>query len=60
MVLMAHKLGIQVVAEGVETVEQADLIRSVGCDFIQGYLISKPRPLEVLISNHKGTRVALT
>ncbi|WP_409522362.1 bifunctional diguanylate cyclase/phosphodiesterase [Nitrincola sp. MINF-07-Sa-05] len=54
MVLMAHKLGIQVVAEGVETIEQSDLIRSVGCDFIQGYLISKPQPLEVLISNQKG------
>ncbi|WP_417584790.1 EAL domain-containing protein [Nitrincola sp.] len=54
MVLMAHKLGIQVVAEGVETVEQADLIRSVGCDFIQGYLISKPQPLELLVSDHQG------
>lgn len=58
MVLMAHKLGIQVVAEGVETIEQAELIRSVGCDFIQGFLISTPRPLDVLISDHNGVMSA--
>ncbi|WP_193493346.1 bifunctional diguanylate cyclase/phosphodiesterase [Nitrincola alkalisediminis] len=54
MVLMAHKLGIQVIAEGVETTEQAELIAEIGCDFIQGYLISKPQPLSVLVSDRKG------
>lgn len=54
MVLMAHKLGIQVIAEGVETTEQAELISEIGCDFIQGYLISKPQPLSVLVSDRKG------
>jgi diguanylate cyclase (GGDEF)-like protein/PAS domain S-box-containing protein len=46
IILMAHKLGIQVVAEGVETTEQRDLLAAVGCDFAQGYLFSKPVPPE--------------
>jgi len=44
IILMAHKLGIQVVAEGVETVEQRDLLAAAGCDFAQGYLYSRPVP----------------
>jgi len=39
---MSHKLGMKVIAEGVETNEQRDLLRSAGCDFAQGYLYSKP------------------
>ncbi|MCP3717645.1 EAL domain-containing protein [Paraburkholderia sp. CNPSo 3281] len=42
MVVLAHKLGIQVIAEGVETVEQRDFLKSMGCDFAQGYLYSRP------------------
>ncbi|HYD34248.1 MAG TPA: EAL domain-containing protein [Methylophilaceae bacterium] len=42
IIVMAHKLGLQVVAEGVETVEQRDLLLAAGCDFAQGYLFSKP------------------
>ncbi len=41
-IAMAHKLGIQVVAEGVETEEQAQMLREFGCDFGQGYLYSRP------------------
>ena len=44
MITMAHALGIQVVAEGVETEEQALLLREAGCDFGQGYLWSPPVP----------------
>lgn len=42
--LLAHKLGLEVVAEGVETQAQSDFLRGIGCEKIQGYLISKPLP----------------
>ncbi|MCQ8104223.1 EAL domain-containing protein [Methylomonas sp. SURF-2] len=42
MIVMAHKLGLKVIAEGVETQAQCDLLTSIGCDFGQGYLFSRP------------------
>jgi diguanylate cyclase (GGDEF)-like protein/PAS domain S-box-containing protein len=42
IIVMAHKLGLKVIAEGVETIEQRDLLFAVGCDYGQGYLFSKP------------------
>ena len=44
IIAMAHTLGLQVVAEGVETLGQYEYLRQHGCDQIQGYLISKPLP----------------
>ncbi|MBI2380150.1 MAG: EAL domain-containing protein [Gammaproteobacteria bacterium] len=44
MIAMAHGLGLQVVAEGVETEEQLAFLRRYDCDFVQGYLYSKPLP----------------
>ncbi|MCF6244014.1 MAG: EAL domain-containing protein [Sulfurovum sp.] len=41
-ITMAKKLGLQVIAEGVETIEQANLLKIFGCDVIQGYLYSRP------------------
>jgi diguanylate cyclase (GGDEF)-like protein/PAS domain S-box-containing protein len=43
-VLLAHKLGLDVVAEGVETEAQLKYLLSIGCEKVQGYLISKPLP----------------
>ena len=44
MILIAHKLGMKVIAEGVETEEQKNLLMQTGCDYAQGYLFSKPVP----------------
>jgi diguanylate cyclase (GGDEF)-like protein/PAS domain S-box-containing protein len=44
IIIMAHKLDIRTIAEGVETEEQRDLLRSFGCDYLQGFLFSKPVP----------------
>lgn len=42
IISVAHNLGMRVIAEGVETVEQFDMLRDNGCDYIQGYIISSP------------------
>lgn len=44
MMTMAHKLGMTVVAEGVETQAQLDLLQAMGCDYAQGYWFAKPLP----------------
>jgi diguanylate cyclase (GGDEF)-like protein/PAS domain S-box-containing protein len=44
IIAMAHKLGLKVVAEGIETAEQQGLLVAAGCDFGQGFLFSKPIP----------------
>jgi EAL domain-containing protein (putative c-di-GMP-specific phosphodiesterase class I) len=42
IVQLAHNLGLKVVAEGVETEKHFDYLSSLGCDYFQGYLFSKP------------------
>lgn len=49
MINLAHNLHLEVVAEGVETTEQLQLLRGFGCDQVQGYLISRPLPLAELV-----------
>jgi diguanylate cyclase (GGDEF)-like protein/PAS domain S-box-containing protein len=46
MVVMAHKLGFRVIAEGVETRGQHEILVAMGCDFAQGHLFSKPIPAD--------------
>ncbi|HDZ79244.1 MAG TPA: EAL domain-containing protein, partial [Gammaproteobacteria bacterium] len=43
---LAHNLGLKVVAEGVETEDALNLLKKLGCDIIQGFLISKPLPVK--------------
>ncbi len=49
VVRMAKWLDMPVIAEGVENIRQADFLRSIGCDYIQGYLYSRPIPEEEYI-----------
>jgi diguanylate cyclase len=45
VVSLGHGLDMAVVAEGVETLAQLEALRAEGCDFVQGYLISRPKPI---------------
>ena len=54
---MAQALGLETVAEGVETPRQLDILRSLGCDLAQGYYFTRPQPPEV-IDEFLATRAA--
>ena len=46
IITLAHSLNLEVVAEGVETHSQLDLLRSLGCDIYQGFLLARPMPAQ--------------
>ena len=46
IVTLARQLGLRVVAEGVETDDELEVLRRLGCDFVQGYLFSRPMSVE--------------
>lgn len=50
IVELGHKLGMSVVAEGVETKEQLAVLQELGCDRIQGYIFSRPLPQEIALA----------
>ena len=56
---MAHSLNLKCIAEGVETTEQREYLRHHGCDEIQGYLVSRPLPLEHVQELLINERVAM-
>lgn len=58
VVRMAKWLRVPVIAEGVETLKQADFLRSIGCNYIQGYLYSRPLPEEQYIELLNGSAVS--
>ncbi|UTW09666.1 putative bifunctional diguanylate cyclase/phosphodiesterase [Pseudomonas benzenivorans] len=49
IITMAHSLGMQVVAEGVEDQAHLNFLTSEGCDLLQGYLFSRPRPADEIV-----------
>jgi diguanylate cyclase (GGDEF)-like protein len=60
IITMAHSLGLKVVAEGVETMDQLKFMRQHGCDAMQGYYLSKPLPpvqFEAFLKN--GSRLVV-
>ena len=56
---MAHKLGLQVVAEGVETQAQAQFLREYECDYFQGYYFARPASLDQLKLNYEQVGLLL-
>ncbi len=54
IVQLAHSLGIKVVAEGVETEAQQAFLRDIGCEILQGYLISRPQDAEAFEAFARG------
>ena len=54
IIVMAHKLGLKVVAEGVETQTQLDLLIAAGCDYAQGYVYAHPMPAAQLSVMARG------
>ncbi|MEU3841089.1 EAL domain-containing protein [Streptomyces sp. NPDC028635] len=59
IVHLADKLGLQVIAEGIEEPEQRDLLAGIGCRFGQGYLFARPMTVdesEAVLRRHNGTR----
>ncbi|BAI74550.1 two-component response regulator modulated diguanylate cyclase (plasmid) [Azospirillum sp. B510] len=46
IVKVGHELGMTVIAEGVETTEQEEILRSLGCDAVQGFLYARPMPAD--------------
>ena len=62
IIVMAHKLGLKVIAEGVETKQQKQMLIDAGCDYAQGYLYSRPVPadeFEALLQNQKAKTLLL-
>ncbi len=56
IIVMAKKLGFETIAEGVETKEQFDYLKNIGCECVQGYLLGRPMPkeeIEQILLNQK-------
>jgi len=63
IIVMAHKLGLKVIAEGVETERQRQMLIDAGCDYAQGYFYSRPVPVdefEALLQNQQAEILLLS
>lgn len=62
VIAMAHTLGLEVIAEGVETQEQMNFLKDLSCDQIQGYLLSRPVPrdqIDILIQDSDELKASI-
>ena len=60
IVQLAHRLGMTVVAEGVETAGQRDALCALSCNHAQGYLFGRPVPVEQFAAQLRGTAAVQT
>ena len=61
IIAMGHRLGLEIVAEGVETPQQRQALINTGCDLLQGYLLTKPSPaasIPKILSGLQGSSVS--
>jgi EAL domain-containing protein (putative c-di-GMP-specific phosphodiesterase class I) len=58
MITMAHALGKEVVAEGVETMEQLEFLRQRGCDYAQGFFFARPAAVADITALLRGRQAA--
>lgn len=54
---LGRSLDLEVIAEGLETETQLDVVRSLGCQYGQGYLYARPQPVHVLLAQRDGLRL---
>jgi EAL domain-containing protein (putative c-di-GMP-specific phosphodiesterase class I) len=59
LVSLARTIGVAVVAEGAETMEQVDTLRDLGCDVVQGFVVSRPVNAEAITQLLLGVRPIL-
>jgi diguanylate cyclase (GGDEF)-like protein len=57
---LGHSLGLKVVAEGVETIEVWNVLMRLGCDLVQGYLVSRPMLAEAVVEWTRAQRASQT
>lgn len=60
IIALGQTLGLKIVAEGVETAEQQELLTRLGCHTLQGYLLGRPLPAELLVKSLTATPIAET
>jgi len=61
IIMLAHSLGLKVVAEGAETQEHVNLLKQLNCEMVQGYFFSRPatdQAMATLLASDHGTRAA--